>query len=56
MDSALNLPFWEWTTVFPNLRLCNERLDRITDQAHIIETGTESFRFRRTMERKKKKT
>jgi DNA replication protein DnaC len=23
--------------------------------AHIIETGTESFRFRRTMERRKKK-
>lgn len=29
-------------------------LDRITDRAHIIETGTESFRFRRTMERRKK--
>ena len=25
-------------------------------RAHIIETGTESFRFRRTMERRKKKT
>jgi len=29
-------------------------LDRITDRAHIIETGAESFRFRRTMERRKK--
>jgi hypothetical protein len=29
-------------------------LDRITDRAHIIETGTESFRFRRTFERSKK--
>ena len=55
MDSALNLPFSEWTTVFPNLRLCKALLDRITDRAHIIETGTDSFRFRRTMERRKKK-
>jgi DNA replication protein DnaC len=51
-----NLPFSEWTTVFPNPRLCKALLDRITDRAHIIETGTESFRFRRTMERRKKKT
>jgi DNA replication protein DnaC len=49
-----NLPFSEWTTVFPNPRLCKALLDRITDRAHIIETGTESFRFRRTMERRKK--
>ena len=51
----INLPFSEWTTVFPNPRLCKALLDRITDRAHIIETGTESFRFRRTMERRKKK-
>lgn len=50
-----NLPFSEWTSVFPNPRLCKALLDRITDRAHIIETGTESFRFRRTMERRKKK-
>jgi DNA replication protein DnaC len=50
-----NLPFSEWTTVFPNPRLCQALLDRITDRAHIIETGTESFRFRRTMERSKKR-
>ena len=48
-----NLPFSEWTTVFPNPRLCKALLDRITDRAHIIETGTESFRFRRTMEGRK---
>lgn len=47
-----NLPFSEWTTVFPNPRLCKALLDRITDRAHIIETGAESFRFRRTMERR----
>ncbi|MBK5293855.1 MAG: IS21-like element helper ATPase IstB [Acidobacteriia bacterium] len=50
-----NLPFSEWTTVFPNPRLCKALLDRITDRAHIIETGIESYRFRRTMERRKKK-
>jgi DNA replication protein DnaC len=49
-----NLPFSEWTTVFPNPRLCKALLDRITERAHIIETGTESFRFRRTAERRKK--
>src|ERR1700682_3642124 len=50
-----NLPFSEWITVFPNPRLCKALLDRITDRAHIIETGTESFRFRRTMEGRKKR-
>src|SRR6516164_8617479 len=50
-----NLPFSEWTTVFPNPRLCKALLDRVTDRAHIIETGTESFRFRRTVEGRKKR-
>jgi DNA replication protein DnaC len=48
-----NLPFSEWNTMFPNARLCKAMLDRLTDQAHIIDTGKESYRFRRTMERKK---
>jgi DNA replication protein DnaC len=48
-----NLPFSEWTTMFPNARLCKAMLDRLTDQAHIIETGNESFRFRRTLEKRK---
>ncbi len=50
-----NLPFSEWTQVFPNPRLCKALLDRITDRAHIIETGTESYRFRRTLEVRQKK-
>lgn len=50
-----NLPFSEWTQVFTNARLCKALLDRLTDRAHIIETGTESYRFRRTLERKQKK-
>jgi DNA replication protein DnaC len=52
-----NLPFSEWTQVFPNPRLCKALLDRVTDRAHIIETGGESYRFRRTLEgRQKRKT
>ena len=47
-----NLPFSEWTTMFPNARLCKAMLDRLTDQAHIIETGKESYRFRRTLAKK----
>lgn len=49
-----NLPFSEWTQVFPNPRLCKALLDRVTDRAHIIETGVESFRFRRTAARQAK--
>ena len=50
-----NLPFSEWTQVFPNPRLCKALLDRINDRAHIIETGTNSYRFRRTLEVRHKK-
>jgi DNA replication protein DnaC len=50
-----NLPFSEWTQVIPNARLCKALVDRITDRAHIIETGTESYRFRRTLEKRKHK-
>jgi DNA replication protein DnaC len=39
-----NLPFSEWTQVIPNTRLCKALIDRITDRASIIETGTESYR------------
>jgi len=46
--------FWVIAKV-PNPRLCKALLDRITDRAHIIDTGTESFRFRRTLERSKKR-
>jgi DNA replication protein DnaC len=49
-----NLPFSEWTQVIPNARLCKALLDRITDRAHILETGMESYRFRRTAEKQKK--
>jgi DNA replication protein DnaC len=41
-----NLPFGEWTKVFPDPRLAKAVVDRITHRAHIIETGSESWRFR----------
>jgi DNA replication protein DnaC len=50
-----NLPFSEWTQVIPNARLCKALLDRITDRAHIIETGAESFRFKRTLDGRRRK-
>ncbi len=53
--ATTNLPFAEWTTVFPNARLCKALLDRLTDRAHIIDTGTESYRFRRSLEQRQSK-
>jgi DNA replication protein DnaC len=50
-----NLSFSEWTSVFPNARLCRAILDRVTDRAAIIDTGKESYRFRRTRERQQRK-
>ena len=41
--------------MIPNARLCKALIDRITDRAHIIETGTESYRFRRTLDKRKAK-
>jgi DNA replication protein DnaC len=51
-----NLPFSEWPQVFPSPRLCKAMLDRLTDRAHILDTGTESFRFRRTIASRQKNT
>ena len=48
-----HLPFSEWTQVFPNARLCKALLDRLTDRAHIIETGIDSYRFKRTLASRK---
>ena len=51
-----NLPFGEWTKVFPDPRLAKAVVDRITHKAHIIDTGTESWRFRHGLERQRRKT
>jgi DNA replication protein DnaC len=49
-----NLPFGEWTKVFPDARMAKAVVDRITHRAHIIDTGTESWRFRHGLERRTK--
>src|SRR4051794_2898518 len=49
-----NLPFGEWTKVFPDPRLAKAVVDRLTHRAHIIDTGTESWRFRHGLTRTKK--
>ncbi len=53
---ATNLPFSEWGTVFPDPRLVAAIVDRVTFNAHIIETGTESYRLRtsKTSNRRKR--
>jgi DNA replication protein DnaC len=47
-----NLPFGEWTKVFPDPRLAKAVVDRLTHRAHIIETGNESWRFRHGLARR----
>ena len=46
-----NLPFSEWTSVFPDPRLCKAVVERLTYRSHIVETGKESYRFKRSLAR-----
>jgi len=55
MIVTTNLPFGEWTKVFPDARLAKAVVDRITHRAHIIDTGNESWRFRHGLARANKK-
>lgn len=48
---ASNAPFSEWGATFPDPRLAAAVVDRITYRAHIIETGTTSYRLRATQAR-----
>ncbi len=50
-----NLPFGEWTKVFSDPRLAKAVVDRITHKAHIIDTGSESWRFRHGLQRHARK-
>jgi len=55
--TASNLPFSEWGRIIPDPRLVAAIVDRLTFNAHIIETGTESYRLRTTRTtRARKKT
>jgi DNA replication protein DnaC len=48
---ASNLPFSEWGGIIGDPRLVAAIVDRLTFNAHIVETGTESFRLRTTRAR-----
>jgi len=52
---ASNAPFSEWHRTFTDARLCKAIVDRLTFNAHIIETGTESFRLLTTTSQHRKK-
>jgi len=51
-----NLPFGDWNKVFPDPRLAKAVVDRLTHKAHIIDCGTESWRFRHGLARTQKTT
>jgi DNA replication protein DnaC len=53
---ASNLPFSEWGQIIPDPRLVAAIVDRVTFNAHILETGTQSYRLRATKTRGRKKT
>lgn len=43
---ASNAPFSEWTATFTDPRLAAAVVDRLTFNAHIIQTGSDSYRLR----------
>jgi DNA replication protein DnaC len=49
---ATNAPFSEWGHTFTDPRLAAAVVDRLTFNAHILETGTNSYRLRATRTRK----
>ncbi|OXM44791.1 ATP-binding protein [Amycolatopsis alba] len=49
---ASNSAFSEWARTFTDPRLCAAIVDRLTFDASIIETSTESFRLRTTKRRR----
>lgn len=54
--AASNLPFSEWGQIIPDPRLVAAIVDRLTFHAHIIETGTESYRLRTTRAGRRRKS
>ncbi len=46
-----NLKFSEWTSIFPDARLCRAVIDRLTHRSHIVDTGKDSIRLEEALER-----
>ena len=51
--TASNLPFSEWGQIITDPRLVAAVIDRLTFNAHIIETGTDSYRLRLSRTRRR---
>ncbi|WP_308402795.1 ATP-binding protein [Streptomyces sp. AC550_RSS872] len=49
-----NAPFSEWKQTFTDPRLCTAIVDRVTFNAHIVETGTQSYRFAQTQRKRRR--
>jgi len=54
--AASNHPFSEWGATFSDPRLAAAVVDRLTFHAHIIETGTDSYRLRTSKTKKNNPT
>ena len=54
--TASNHPFSEWGETFSDPRLAAAVVDRLTFRAHIIETGTDSYRLRLSRAKKGSRT
>jgi DNA replication protein DnaC len=50
---ASNAPFSEWGQTFSDPRLAGAVVDRLTFRAHILETGSESYRLRASRAKRK---
>jgi DNA replication protein DnaC len=57
IDSALNLAFQDWHTVFPNASCAVALIDRLTHHAELIPIEGESYRRREAeLTRKKRRS
>lgn len=50
---ASNLPFSEWGQIIPDPRLVAAIVDRVTFNAHILQTGSDSYRLKQTKNRRR---